>query len=371
MDAKNYPPLKLLAKSEQPGKEFLFRKKQFMNLGVRGADKLTVESYIDVFLSDLFMVPRVKHPFMDIDDAFYQNVHVIADATGLSPQQLLSDGGEQFRTEVKDLYLAPVLLDEWAKSKQVYKPDRDFAKALLRTQKLQMTRDMLTHLPYNNFYIDLLDCEYFKPIVGIFVFVHHKNNFDSVDLSVYILTEDLVYFSHYITGRYDSKGVVRVTDDLKANADYTVYDKEAEITYSSEDFEVDRNEVTIFVLQLLCYLSIEKPQIEESEQTKHTYKPKPSGAMVKNKWNEVRIFDVGVSYGKMYRKQVEEYRNKKTDDSDVRHHRSPIPHMRCAHWHRYWVGQGRKECKINWIEPTFVGAKDSANVVIHKVSEGV
>ena len=34
---------------------------------------------------------------------------------------------------------------------------------------------------------------------------------------------------------------------------------------------------------------------------------------------------------------------------------------------KYWVGEGRTELKVNWVEPTFVGAKESKDIVIHKV----
>ena len=370
MDKNNYPPLVLMSKSLQIGKEFSSRKLQLMNLRIKGADKLDVNSYIDIFLSEYFMNPFKEHPFSDLDKTFFYNMDVITESTGLTKDMLLADGAEQLKTEFKDFYLAPVLLEEWSKSKQVYKPDRDFAKALLKTQKLQITRDMLTHLPYDYFYIDLLDISEFNPIVGIFTFIHHKikNGIKyGADITIYLLTEDMVYFSHYLSGIYGENGIITIDFNDEAVADYVVYDTKTEIVYDPEDIKVNRNEVSLFVLQLISYLSIERPQIEDSEYTKNTYIKKAPGSKVKNKWNEVQIFDVGITYGRAYRKQIEEYKNN-IDRSDTKHHKSPIPHMRSAHWQRYWTGKGRTECKVKWIEPTFVGAKSSKNIVIHKVS---
>ncbi len=371
MDVKNFPPLVLLSKSQQPGREFSDRKKMFMSAGIRGADKFTVQSYIDVFLGQYFMNPFVKHPFMDMDRAFYQNIDMIMETTGTTREELLCNNAEKLKTEVKDLYLAPVLIEEWSKSKMVYKPDPDFASALIKTQKLQITRDMLNHLPYNYFYIDLSDVGVFKPITGIFVFCNSikRDNLDiGSNISIYLLTEGLVYFSHYYSGLYSDKGIIDVDISEEPTTGYEVWNPDKEEVYTPDDFKIDRNQVSLFVLQLICYLSIEKPQVDVSDYTKNTYIRRTPSQKVRNKWNEVQIYDVGVTYGKEYRKAVKEY-NAQNNDLETRgHHKSPIPHLRAAHWHRYWVGEGRTELKIKWIEPVFVGAKESKNVVVHKVS---
>ena len=368
MDVKNYPPLLFLSKSQQPGREFSDRKKMFMSCGIKGADKFTVETYINTFLSDNFLNLFVHHPFMDMDRAFYQNIDMIAATVGAKKEELLRNNAEMFKTEVRDLYLCPVLIEEWSKSKLVFKPDPDFAEALLKTQRLQLSKEMLTHLPYNYFYIDLSDCVLFKPIVGIFVFVNHiidKGNNIGANISIFLLTTENILFSHYFGGYYDNKDIidVRLSDEC---SDYKVYNPEGDFVYTPGDFSVDRNQVSLFVLQLICYLSIDEPQITVSDYTKNTYVKKSPSQKVKNKWNEVQIFDVGILYGKTYREKLKDYKAK--DSEDIKHHKSPVPHLRSAHWHRYWVGEGRTTLKVNWIEPVFVGAKDSKNVVIHKVS---
>lgn len=372
MDIKNFPPLVLLSKSEQPGREFSDRKKMFINNGIRNADKLTVDSYINYFLSKDFMNPFVKHPFMDIDRNFFHNIETVSEFTGTAIADLLDNNAERLKTEIKDLFLAPVLIEEWSKSKQVYKPDPDFAAALIKTQKLQLSRSMITHLPFNYFYVDLQDIDFFKPIVGIFVFVNPiiKNDKNiGVNISIYILSDELIYFSHYFNGIYDDKGVIKVKVNDEIDPGYEVWDRAGQLKYIAEDFSVDRNQVSLFILQLICYLSIDEPQITESSFTKNTYVKRTSSQKVRNKWNEVQIFDVGVVYGKTFRKQVSEFKDKVKEESsgEAKHHKSPVPHLRSAHWHRYWVGEGRTELKVNWIEPVFVGAKSSKNVVIHKV----
>ncbi len=373
MNIEHFPPIELIKASEQPGQEFSSRKKMFMNLRVKDADKFTAKTYIDTFLGQNFMNPYVKHPYMELDRVFFQNIDIITEATGVSREELFSNNGERLRTEIKDLYLAPVMIEEWSKSKQVYKPDPDFAAALLKTQKLQITKDMLTHLPYEYFYIDLSDIRAFDPITGIFVFVDHITENDKnigVNITIYILTDSMMYFSHYFNGYYSDKGIIDVDMKDEEDAGYEVWNADKEVVFNPEDFNVERNQVSLFVLQLISYLSIEEPQITESDYTKGTYKKRNSSQKIKNKWNEVQIFDVGVRYGTNYRKNIERFKkqNEETKDTDVKHHKSPIPHMRSAHWHKYWVGEGRTQLKVNWIEPTFVGAKETKDVIIHEVS---
>lgn len=48
------------------------------------------------------------------------------------------------------------------------------------------------------------------------------------------------------------------------------------------------------------------------------------------------------------------------------------PHVRRAHWHHYWVGEGRTKLEVRWIEPTLVLAngKSETNVAIVRNVKG-
>lgn len=59
---------------------------------------------------------------------------------------------------------------------------------------------------------------------------------------------------------------------------------------------------------------------------------------------------------------------KPADAPNRKPRKSPVPHFRRAHWQVYWVGKGRKEREVKWLEPIFVGFGDTAkDVVIHMV----
>lgn len=364
----DYAPLKLLKKSVNPCKEFLSRKAQFINMGCKNLEKMTSSDYIHYFLSEDFYSPWSKHKYKDITLLLMQNQKLLENDLNKSNEYNLI-------TEWKDLYLAPVLIEEWSKFKQVYKPDSDFANALIKTSKLQISESMIEHLPCNYFYIDTSDCENFEHISGIFTFVELNKVLHKLDVILYMLTDNMVYFSYYTGGYFDEKGIINIDfaeikdHNYEVSLNFIDQDLKKEIIDNKLEFNIDRKTVALLCVQMIAYLSIEKPQITESDLTKGTYVPKLPSAKIKNKWSEVKIEDVGVQYGTSFRKQISEIKKVYLSGapSTGEKRKSPTPHFRCAHWHKYWVGEGRKQLRLNWIEPVFVGNGDTANVIIHTV----
>lgn len=362
---EKYAPLELLSRSLQPGREFISRKQQFIQYKCKNLDKMTVNDYINYFVSEDFYDIFSTNKYSDITLLLKEN------------EKLLEQGAD-YKTEWKDLYLAPVLLEEWSKNKQVYKPDSDFANALLKTKHLVISSNMVRHLPCNYFYIDTSDCKNFDHIEGLFVFVIYNAVENKVDICIYMLTDYMLYFSFYDGGYFGSDGLLPVDFDQINNSDYDIsldfVDKSVKNVLEESNFDLDikldRKAVSLLALQMIAYLSMDKPQVTPSELTKNTYVKKPATAKVKNKWSEVHIDDVGVKYGTEFRKAIAKYRNSNhnttnTDDSNKR--RSPIPHFRCAHWHGFWVGKGRTEYAVKWMEPVYVGGENTKDVVIHRV----
>ena len=125
--------------------------------------------------------------------------------------------------------------------------------------------------------------------------------------------------------------------------------------------------------QMIAYLSLEKPELTENPVTKTTYRPRKPGEPVRDKFSEIQIRDVGIRYGKDFRKTIQEMKEKKPAENKKSNKpvHSVRPHFHCAHWHYHRIGKGRKELKLMWHEPTFVmgNVKNAeTDVVIHKVS---
>jgi hypothetical protein len=308
------------------------------------------------------------------------NCYEIFKMCGYSPAFIESESFSP-SAEIKDIFLSPILWEDWGKYKQVFKPDKYFADALLHTTKLQISKTMIKHLPCNVFYVDLSDCPQFGDIVGMLI-----NVFDTdVDcrISIILVGRQLETFTFYATGSWNEQNLMEISaDTISDEAAYSTTPESIFQIFGKEDegFDVkelmspvSRIEAHLFAMQMISYLSMDEPQLSESSLTKNTYRPRAEGAPIKNKWSEVKIDDVGIVYGKAFSKQLKEIQKQESetsedDQKEHKHRKSPSPHFRSAHWHRFWVGKGRTECKVKWVEPMFIGAKQSKNVVIHTVS---
>ena len=63
---------------------------------------------------------------------------------------------------------------------------------------------MIEHLPCKLFYVDTSECDNFQGIAGIFIYVSHNKAKKTLDIVLYSLTNDLIYFSFYTGGKFDN-----------------------------------------------------------------------------------------------------------------------------------------------------------------------
>jgi hypothetical protein len=162
-----------------------------------------------------------------------------------------------------------------------------------------------------------------------------------------------------------------VTDTFHIN-DYRTFDENGKVIRQPLDKANDhRSEIVTAILQILQFLHADIDDVTESPITKSTYRPSTT---IKNKFSEVRMWDVGVRYGKAIKiakeQVIKEAKKESLSERAGQKVRKPVrPHIRSAHWQRYHVGKGRQEIKVNWIPPVYVcGAKEIA-VTIHKIGK--
>ena len=240
-----------------------------------------------------------------------------------------------------------IVVNEWAVSKQVYCFDPEMELALADTEEVKINPSILQRLPFSTFYIEFADEGIFSSYAhGTFVRVGYTNG--GYLIFFLRLRHDLSYH----TGKcfiYNNDGIpTLINRDIDCIADGEV--------------AADWNEFAMFAINALLYLCAANSQIEENPVTKQTYRPY---SLSKNRFSEIRKWDVGVRYGKAVRlmdasdsvslsqDSEEEITDEKTTST---RHRSPRPHMRRAHWHHYWTGKGRNELVLKWIEPVFIGS---------------
>lgn len=289
---------------------------------------------------------------------------------------------KEVRKQTREIILFTSMFECWETYKQAYRFDSDFVDELLLTEAVNIPVDILKRLPYRCFYLDLEDVKRFEPSEGIFAYIgfDEKNGYPNLAifrveppgnkpnkdmLRTGRLGEEERIFPLYAYGE-DMKrwNMLMEREDGNWYLQFSNQKKAASLLPGEKDFEV-----VLLVLQAMLYLSSNKPDTMESPKRKYIY----TGKRRDNTQGTVdlALTDVGVRYGAVIRKAKKEAEeDTKVIEVANRKTRKPmVSHVRCAHWHHYWVGKGRQERIVKWVPPTFVsGYGKELLVTIHKIS---
>lgn len=224
----------------------------------------------------------------------------------------------------------------WKYNKIVYEPDYDFSQALLGTNKLRVYPEMLKHIPFDTFYLDFSKNELFV-YEGFFVQV---KVYDTGVIRISSLPTEIGY-SHIPVHEYEGENPTAYADTFWIKPEmysvdngvyYFDYNLHKDLMYTSDSFRTQWfiggvSNFRLFLLQFLMYLSSKEADVIESSETIKTYKP---SSLVKNKYSEVRKWNVGCRYGEKIRSyqknKMQQYENSESSQNGKR------PHIRKAHW---------------------------------------
>jgi hypothetical protein len=358
-----YLPLAFVSTAEEPGKFFDSSKEIFKREGLI-QEEYTEKEFLDYVFSDTFLKPSYRGKFELLNHRMTEAPYIRA-FLRMSPSDLRNPD-ISLTTEWRDMLSIGIITDRWSLNKQVYKLDKEFAHALENTDRLIISKNAVKHLPCNPFYVDLEDCPQYGTIKGAYVYVYQKDDF--CQIAIYMLRGDLLVFSYYNEGYFNADGLIEGDADIMPSVNYvsplvfeTLKPEQLQTGYMPKD------KVAKLIMQFINYLGSAKPDVEENPHTKSTYRPSKT---VRNKFSEIRQWDVGVRYGKSIRalseKKTYDRKESKEENKEVKERKPVRPHYRCAHWHRYWTGQGRTKLEFKWLEPTLVGVGET-DVVIHSV----
>lgn len=353
-----YAPLTVLNKRDprligynQPG--FIFKN----NLGTDILEDVAEDEFVKFVLSEDFYNPKYEGPFKKINTAVFALTGPICKRILQMSDKEIVENPFAVRCEWRDFLLFDIFLERWAKFKVSYRPDGDFLDALADTKELKLTRDILSHLPSEHFYIELTDLKDIGSLHGMLVNV--LLNDERVDIVAYPISDDCQIFSFYDGGYYGDDGSINIDFTKMPNKDYRICGTKV----SLDDVHRDRKFMSIVCYQMIAYLSSKEPDITEPSTKK--VKIRKAEDPTRHKYSEIDTYDVGVRFGTAFRAEKKK-REITTVSCLTQGRKSPIPHFRSAHWQRYHVGIGRKEIITKWIEPTFVGG-EAKDVVIKKV----
>ncbi len=263
-------------------------------------------------------------------------------------------------------------LAPWRLSKEVYVIDEDLKDLLFEQDgELDVPDEILLQLPYPCFYVELPNTYYrTDKIHGFFVTLEYDVTNGDKELKPVFLTNDGDIFSYSI--HIGAKTIEESVDMLDKQAlENTNGDKE--LKRLALKAMQDSAETKIFlkqILQVILYILAQNAEIApNSEQSFITKR----GKTVKDKYSEIRKWDVGVRIGAAIRQQKTKERSRQKEYKESEH-QSPRPHMRRGHWHHFWTGPKaqpeERKLILKWLSPMAIAANpEDMPITFHEVKQ--
>lgn len=310
-------------------------------------ESTTPSEYLNFVLSPEFLNPVYNGPFAKLNRFVINRSSSMA---GMNPEMMKL--GVQERVELQDILATEILVKNWLEYKRVYKFDPDFFLELVQTEKIGIPKGLLLNLPFDCFYADLSAVkDDISPFVGAFVKMLKTSRGEQ--LAIYMITEKMYTFSYYTNLFYDENGIADILfTDPSVPMVYREMGNTGNILYAEVD---NRQTVINAIIQIVLFLSAGNSDQKLSQRPRTQT---PGLPKAKLRYSDIEFWDVGVRYGAAIRTATRAKEETHAVRTGSRERKAPRPHIRCAHWQRYHVGEGRKETKVNWILPTFVGNKE-------------
>lgn len=289
----------------------------------------------------------------------------------------LSENADEF--QLASQYLISYVCHNWRKYKAIYNFNSSFLKVLLETEDAPVYPDILKQLPYPDFTMNLPEeFEYDNMFVHVeFSDKHGTGETDTLFLITLFcenpsngalrlnqcmhwcgngkkLLESFretkrTYYDHSLDdgndGTYIANKVLPTLETPTTMEELNMYkvrnlamEKYLRAAVTAAYYLASRN------------AEIKETKIKKSERPVFTMKQgkKPHKVII-------RDYEVGYVIGKSFESQMEEQHSSQnilTIRGGSTH--TVRPHIRRAHWHHYWVGEGRTRREVRWLQPTMV-----------------
>jgi len=251
----------------------------------------------------------------------------------------------------------------WRLHKAVYRFDPDLTAELAAqdTRPDNIPAALLTRMPFPCVFIEhppgVPDCE------GVFYFLEWDHRYpEAMELRAHYLFPDHSVVHLFYQYADDHDGISALVQ--KNNEEiYRKYVSGSDMPQTSLTRWDACMENAARHLSLLVYLCSDEPDIS---RTSDVPRPRGRGRIRTPKLPD--IIDVGAYIGSVIRKSRALQKEPAASSSSDEPGAARRPHMRRAHWHLYWTGEGRAVPRVKWLSPIFVhGDGQTPPVVIHPV----
>lgn len=291
------------------------------------------------------------------------------------------NGSTEYAQSLLEVAKNDYYVSKWAKNKQIFNFDEDFAETIINSDNLIITKNMFDYLPYDTFFIDLENKEKINElftnlflriadnrtnrkddknseIIGI-IFDKKKNTEKGKEY--YTLTQLVIYknstgtsYKRFISFVDNKDAEIRMIADI---------DKFSRLKNEEIPYELGCS------LQLVAYLCTDKPDICENEEIKAIHR---KAVPCKHRASDIQKFEVGVRFGSAVREWKKTEKTKYDESEKTGHHSAHKPHYRRGHWHSYWYKtENGKVKKPKWLAPILVNGNKNTETdyIIHKVEK--
>lgn len=267
----------------------------------------------------------------------------------------LSERGEISRTGATLAVLA-----SWRKAKSIYTLDADLEAELFKTSAKDLTvvPGMLS-IPEWCIYVET---KLLQGCSGLFVMFDHDIQRGHKELYISAVTEEGTFLTSFYLILPDKPQ--KLTEILKGEEAVVCakdVSKTPELTpYVSSYFKASRQAIR-FTINLLLYLSAVNAEVKQVNKLSF-----PRQGRIKDTPREVAIYSVGEATGYRIRR-INRY-VREHGEPQGGHHRSPVMHVRRAHWHTFAYGPGKSLRHVKWLPPIIVNG-DGEEMDIPTITE--
>ena len=254
---------------------------------------------------------------------------------------------EELTACLVSMYQYVAQVERFRRSKQVLTFDKDFVEELRKTDdKFTIRYNIFATLPYNNFYIDLSEAKELCNQIGIDGVLMQVHNVRTLDTEFWIL--NCVFYKDGHSLVVLAQVLPNSTDDTELTVQEIV-ETLAIASNIQETVNADYTAIIPMLLNILLYLCSYEPDIHETVVSKRQRADVKKSKMNTKDYPE-QTFKVGERFGASFRKwtvgKLGAEHSKSEGTKKVK------PHIRRAHWHRYWYGPRNspdRELRIRWV----------------------
>ena len=285
-------------------------------------------------------------------------------------------------------------LAPWRHSKQIYVYNETLEQELTKDSSSadRIPTEALLHLPYPCIYIKTNHISAFGfQIDGFFVHLEYDEDYQEAELRFLPILKDQLFgigVSLHISGNMTmAESYARFLEVTKERIEANPkHDAEKEMRFMEESGENrERLNICRTLLPLVLYLCSDESDVlyrgnlqdgkqrqKEKRDPAENRPPEVSKeAPVKDRYSEVRAWDVGFRIGPEIRK----YYTKSSEGGSTHpgEHTPKRLHIRRAHWHHYWRGprEGERQLIVRWLAPMYINSEEEDDeaipAVIHPV----